>query len=70
MENKKINRVLGYRKMLNLTQSDIAEILNISTQAYGQKENLKISFKDSEKVLLLNIFKEVDPELNIDSLFF
>ena len=65
-----VNRVAGYRKMLNLTQADIAKKLGISAQAYGQKENGKVAFKDQEKIIMVNILKIANPDLNIQNLFF
>lgn len=70
MERVELNKVLGYRKMLQLNQSEIAQRLGISTQAYGQKENKKVAFKDSEKIILLEIFRQAQPQLSIDDLFF
>ncbi|KAA9242800.1 MULTISPECIES: helix-turn-helix transcriptional regulator [Aerococcus] len=65
-----INKIKGYRNMLGLTQSDMAKELGISKQAMHLKEVGKIPFKDSEKRIVLNIFKQADQSLTIESLFF
>lgn len=65
-----LNKIAGYRKMLGLTQSDMAKEFKISIQAYRQKENGNTPFSDKEKVdfkaMLLGIF----PNITIDEIFF
>ena len=56
-----LNKVAGYRVMLGLKQSEMASQMNISRQAYSQKENGKIPFKDKEKVFLKEKFKVLYP---------
>ena len=43
-----MNKIAGYRRMLGLTQNDIAEIFGISTQAYRMKEVGKVNFNKKE----------------------
>lgn len=64
------NKVRGYRNMVGLTQKDLGDKLGISTQAISQKEKGVTSFTDKEKIILLELFREVDKKLTIDSLFF
>ncbi|AIM25791.1 transcriptional regulator [Melissococcus plutonius] len=64
------NKIVGYRKMLGKTQTDMAEVFGVSRQAYYLKENGNISFKDSEKVLFKNMLSPLFPEINIDDIFF
>lgn len=70
MEVEFLNKVAGYRVMLGLKQSEIASQMNISRQAYSQKENGKIPFKDSEKIFLKNKLKILQPNITIDEIFF
>ncbi|MFJ7952194.1 helix-turn-helix transcriptional regulator [Lysinibacillus sp. NPDC096418] len=65
-----MNKVAGYRVMLGLKQSEMASYMNISRQAYSQKEKGKIPFKDSEKVFLKDKFKVIRPNITIDEIFF
>ncbi|MPN43000.1 hypothetical protein SDC9_190559 [bioreactor metagenome] len=64
------NRIAGYRKMLGLTQSEMAERLNISLTAYFNKENEITPFSDKEKVIIRDMLKEVVENPSIDSIFF
>ncbi|MBY7665721.1 helix-turn-helix transcriptional regulator [Staphylococcus agnetis] len=50
-----MNKVLGYRKMLNKTQAQMAKKLNISEQAYRNKEKGKTEFKKDEMIVFKNI---------------
>ena len=65
-----MNKVAGFRVMLGLKQSDVANTLNISRQAYSEKERGKIPFKDSEKMILKEKFKLIDSNITIDDIFF
>lgn len=66
----KHNKIAGYRAMLGLNQTQVAKCLGISVQSYNAKENGKRQFKDNEKIILLELFQQVEPTLTIDSLFF
>ncbi|EKB53733.1 helix-turn-helix transcriptional regulator [Falseniella ignava] len=65
-----LNLVKGYRNMMNLTQEDVADVLGMTKQQYNPKELGRRPFNDKEKIILLNIFKQADPSLTIDRLFF
>lgn len=65
-----INKIVGYRKMLGLSQSELAIKMNISAQAYSQKENGKVPFKDSEKILFKKMLLPYFPNITIDEIFF
>ena len=66
----KINKVRAYREALNKSQYEMAKMLNIHHVVYSRKERKLTDFKDVEKVILLNFFKEYFPYETIDSLFF
>ena len=70
MCNDRLNKVKGYRNMLNLSQEKLGDYLGISKQTYSLKEIGKVSFNDKEKSQLLDLFKQIDPNLTIDYLFF
>ncbi|MCD8899431.1 helix-turn-helix domain-containing protein [Staphylococcus gallinarum] len=65
-----INKVAGYRKMLGLSQIELATKMKISAQAYSQKENGNVPFKDAEKVLFKNMLLPYFPSITIDEIFF
>ena len=50
-----INKVKGYRNMINLSQKEMAELLGISFTSYCHKEQGKRDFKDNEKIIFLEI---------------
>lgn len=65
-----MNKVAGYRVMIGKKQQDIANVLNISRQAYSEKERGKVPFNDKEKIILKKMFTVVNSNLTIDDLFF
>ncbi|MBF0714665.1 transcriptional regulator [Gemelliphila palaticanis] len=66
----KLNKLAGYRSMLNIPRKNIAELLQISNVAYGKKEKGITPFTDNEKVILVNFFKNNGINTNIEDLFF
>lgn len=65
-----MDKVANYRKALGYTQKDMANKFNISTQAYYRKEKGYVSFNDKEKVILVDLFREIFPNLTVEELFF
>lgn len=65
-----VNKVAGYRKMLGLTQKQIADKFDISTQSYWQKEKGKVPFSDNEKMIFKALLKSIFPNITIDEIFF
>lgn len=70
MNTQKIKKVAGYRNMLGMTQKQVSEYLEISSQNYSNKENGRTSFSDREKIKLKKLFNEIDDTLTIDNIFF
>lgn len=66
----KVNKIAGYRVMLSKTQKDMSEILGITPQAYGAKENGKRAFKDSEKKVIKEMVAKLFPNITYENLFF
>lgn len=64
------NKIAGYRKMLGLTQTQMAQRLNISRTSYFNKEHEITPFTDKEKVIIRDMLKEVVDNPSIDSIFF
>ena len=65
----KHNKLIGYRKMFGLNQSDVAKVLNIGINTYSFKENGKTEFNISEAKAITNLLKEYNPKLTIDEIF-
>lgn len=65
-----MNRLVGYRNMLSMTQSDMAKHLGISLQSYWSKENKRVPFTDKEKILIKELFSQIFEDITIDAIFF
>ncbi|WP_427813502.1 helix-turn-helix transcriptional regulator [Enterococcus sp. 22-H-5-01] len=63
-------KVAGYRKMLGMTQQEMAKSFGISLQAYFKKENGKVAFSDQEKLLFKELLLPIFPNITIDDIFF
>lgn len=64
------NKIVGYRKMLGLTQTEMAKKMGISKQSYYLKEKGETAFNDREKQLFKDMLLPIFPEITIDSIFF
>lgn len=69
-ENKRINKIAGYRVMLGFTQSEMGKIIGVSKQAYSSKERGKTKFNDIEKLAIKNFFGLFFSDISIEELFF
>ncbi|HBC8076304.1 TPA: hypothetical protein KE315_002497 [Staphylococcus aureus] len=66
-----MNKVLGYRKMLNFTQQQMAKELKISEQSYRNKEKGKTEFKKEEMLTFKNILiSKGMTNITLDDIFF
>ncbi|WP_065580945.1 helix-turn-helix transcriptional regulator [Staphylococcus hominis] len=66
-----MNSVLGYRKMINKTQKDIAKLLNISEQTYRKKEKGITEFNKKEMLMIKNLLSEKGlKNISIEDIFF
>lgn len=64
------NKVRGYRVMLGKTQKEMAEIFNISKQAYSTKERGNSRFSNEEMVTIKEMLIPMFPGITIDEIFF
>lgn len=64
------DKIAGYRRMLGMTQMQMAEYFGISKQAYYLKEKGSTSFSDEEKVLFKEMLLPLFPNITIDEIFF
>ncbi|OFK62563.1 hypothetical protein HMPREF2811_02580 [Globicatella sp. HMSC072A10] len=65
-----MNKLVGLRSSLSMTQTDMANYLGISTQSYWNKENGRRPFSDNEKIKIKNLFLKYEPSITIEELFF
>lgn len=63
------NKLVGYRKMFGLNQSDVAKILNIGLNTYSFKENGITEFNISEIREITKLLKGYNPKLTMDEIF-
>ena len=64
------DKIAGYRRMLGMTQSKMADCFGISKQAYYLKEKGATAFSDEEKVLFKEMLLPLFPQITIDEIFF
>lgn len=67
---KNINKIAGYRAMLEMTQKQMADHLGILPQSYSNKERGETPFKDKEKRKIKELLTPYFPEITIDEIFF
>ena len=65
-----MNYLKGYRIVLGLSQSDMAKKLGISRQAYSEKERGNVPFKDSEKLSILKMYRQIEKSIDLYDIFF
>lgn len=70
MGTKELNKIAGYRNMLQMNQTKMGELLGISKQAYSNKERGIVKFNDKEKLIIKNLILPYFPDISIDELFF
>lgn len=59
-----------YRRLLNISQSKVANIADLSLTAYRYKESGEKPFSQNEIVRIYIFFKKEIPEITIEDLFF
>lgn len=66
-----MNKLIGYRKMLGMTQDDMAKLFGVSVQAYRMKEAGKTAFNKKEMLLIRSLLREkLFPKITVDEIFF
>lgn len=63
-------KVAEYRRYLGLSQTDLANLLGVSLQAYWKKEKGITPFKDDEKIKITKLFQKTLPNIDIMDIFF
>ncbi|WCG32622.1 helix-turn-helix transcriptional regulator [Enterococcus dispar] len=65
-----MNKILGYRKMANVTQAKMAKELGISEPTYRNKEKGKTEFTRKEIEKFANLISGIDNTVTIEDIFF
>lgn len=65
-----INKVIGYRKMLSMTQSEMAEKLGLSEGQYRAKEKGYYDFSKTEMKLFHDLVSKQIKNVDIIDIFF
>lgn len=65
--NKKL---VAYRKLLDITQQEMAQKLGVSLTTYNHKETGKKEFNQKEMVSITDIIKLKVPNVTMDEIFF
>lgn len=65
-----MNKVLGYRKMIGLTQLQMANELGISENQYRAKEKGKYDFSKTEMEKYHEVVKKTMKDIKIQDIFF
>jgi len=61
----------GYRKLIDLTQNDLAKAFGISVQSLRRKEKGLTAYSDKEKIILRDLVREkAFKNITIDDIFF
>lgn len=67
MLNRKLASV---RKLYGFNQGAIAKVIGVTVTTFSAKETGKVSFTQKEMVTITNFFKELDPKITMDDIFF
>ena len=64
-----MNKVKGYRTMINKTQEEMATILGIHVNTYKSWEDNPMKFKVNEAYRFLEEVNKVDPKVKFEDIF-
>lgn len=65
-----MNKLKRLRILAGYTQQQIADMFGITNPSYSKKELGRVPFKDTEKVLFMELIAETSPDETIESVFF
>ena len=61
----------GYRRLIGMTQKDLAKLFGVSVQSISRKEKGLSPYTDEEKIILRDLVRnKAIPNITIDSIFF
>lgn len=60
----------GFRKLIGLSQKELADIFGISVQSVSRKEKGRTPYTDKEKLVLRDLIRKgAIPDITIDTIF-
>lgn len=62
--------LIAYRKILNISQVEMAKVAGVSSTSYNSKENEKSQFTQKEMFKIAKFLKEKGINTSVDELFF
>lgn len=65
-----LNKILGYRKMLSMTQKEMGSALGLSEGQYRAKEKGYYDFSKTEMEKFYNLVKSKQLNIKIEDIFF
>ena len=65
-----VNKILGYRKMLSMTQKEMADKLGLSEGQYRAKEKGRYDFSRDEMQKFYDLVSEKLNDVEISDIFF
>lgn len=65
-----MNKLKRLRILAGYTQQQIADMFGITNPSYSRKELGHVAFKDTEKVMFMELIAETSPDETIESVFF
>lgn len=65
-----MNKIAGFRRMLGLSQEEMAERIGLSLTGYRLKENEINEFKKTEMFKIYRMIKDVMPDVTLEDIFF
>lgn len=64
------NRLVAYRKMLGITQKQMADRIGKSLTTYNHKETGKVEFNQKEMIAITDVLKVDLPNITVDEIFY
>lgn len=65
-----MNKLAGFRRMLGLSQEEMAKKIGLSVTGYRLKENEINEFKKTEMIKIHTMVKDIMPDITLEDIFF
>lgn len=64
------HKLVAYRKLLNLKQKEVADVIGINSATFSQKERGTRDFTQSEMIAITELFQSKIPDITMHDIFF